>query len=840
MSNISEIINLVIHANRALVSANTRDEWQSAVAEAKELLTRVEPGIDELDASRQVSEQARLGSALLTVLAEAGQYRHEQYSPRTPEEITRRKMIDEEMLPAMGILRKQVIQTAKKYFHSAAFQPLQADLEQEIFPLLDSMDPDLAPDRFMPFRVIQIGNIAERLFSFRLRTNDTYLVGDSHQAGLLQEIYNRKYLRFGTSGVRGRWKVDFTEVRAKQVAQAICDFLGNREVPSYVGAEDLSGKKVVIGYDSRKNARTVAEWIAQVCLANGFTIDLADRDTPTPALVYYLTDYLDSKEVAGLINCTASHNPPEWQGIKFNPRLGYPAPTNVTDFIAFRCNELQLLNQEARTADLESAEPKGRLRGFDPITAYAEWIQNSGHGNDRIALDFENMRSFFSDKSVVVDEMYGAGRGYLSKLLGEIGIRHTVIHAERNPNIPGLDYANPEEPYIDGLKAAVKQRGAYLGMGTDTDADRFGVVDRDGQYFRPNQILPMLVRYLGIERKIPGRVIATQTGSPLIEVLAGRIPENEQNRPLENTIPLYVRHPFYRLKVGDLSERIQKNTFLVPVGIKYIEEIRRMDREYIIQKNLPSNWRDSILIGGEESSGLTTKGHVTDKDGVWADLLVMDMIAYYARETKGKVACLSDIWKETVSLPGCWRSYGGQEGNASKPNTGRTDIDAILETKEALIDYFLDYTKDGKMTFADMKIVFLGGIRYDIAEMQLMGENGNNKHFLRVRASGTEPINRIYIESSDPAIASELTRKTLGILEEISIQQVKSAGSKWRLIDIISQSHPSDLLLKTVQGLLKKWHWPVEEIVDMLRASLPTLEHRTGKLTQEWIKKLSE
>lgn len=636
MSNITRLANPFVKLNRALVSANRPEEWDPAASSIGKIITSIEDTLDLIGSSGDAVEQAQIISILLTVMAEAGQYRHEQFNPRTPEDRKTREMIDKEMLPAMGALRKQAISTAKKFFLLPIFQPLHEAMKQEIFDLLDSMDPELAPDRFMPFRVIQIGNVAERLYGFRLRTHDAYLVGDENRLGLLREIYNRKYLRFGTSGVRGRWQVDFTETRAKQVTQAICDFLNAKNIPDYAGAEDLSGRRIVIGFDSRKNARTVAEWLTQVCLANGFKVDLASRDTPTPALVYHLADYLDPEETAGLINCTASHNPPEWQGIKFNPRLGYPAPTNVTDFIAFRVNEIQLLNQNAQGCDLHMAEERDLVRGFDPLPSYSKWILNSGNGNTRIPLDFENMRLFFSDKFVVVDEMYGAGRGYLSKLLGEIGIKHTVIHAERNPNIPGLDYANPEEPYINALKEAVASSGAYLGIGTDTDADRFGVVDKGGEYIRPNQILPMLVRYLGVERKITGRVIATQTGSPIIEKLAGHIPGNEENKPLPGTIPLYVRHPFYRLRVGDLKERVQEHTFLVPVGIKYIEEIRRLDREYNPLKPLPKNWRDVLLIGGEESSGLTTRGHVTDKDGVWANLLIMDMIAYYAKKTKGK------------------------------------------------------------------------------------------------------------------------------------------------------------------------------------------------------------
>jgi len=106
--------------------------------------------------------------------------------------------------------------------------------------------------------------------------------------------------------------------------------------------------------------------------------ELGNRDVPTPALSFYETDVLPLEEVAGLIIATASHNPPEWQGIKFNPQLGYPAPTNVTDFLAYRINELQLEDQGGGSADLEAERARGRVAGFDPLDSYVHWIKNNG------------------------------------------------------------------------------------------------------------------------------------------------------------------------------------------------------------------------------------------------------------------------------------------------------------------------------------------------------------------------------------------------------------------------------------------------------------------------------
>jgi phosphomannomutase len=823
--------------NRALRVADDPDAVRAAVAGMEVFLDQLAVLLEDGTGAETWprSEWAKVLSVLLTLIAEAPQYRHEQ----APASDARRR----ELLPLVSGLRRRAVGLARRYLRLPCFRPLGPYVEEEIEPLLDGMDPDRAPDRFMPFRVVQVGNVVERLWSFRLRCADPYLCGADGEPGLLAEIYARKYPRFGTSGIRARWNVDFTETRAKQVVQAICAFLKGDGVPAYVGAEHLEGRRVVVGYDSRQHAGTVAEWVAEVCLGNGFLVDLANRDTPTPALVYYLTEELDPDEVAGLINCTPSHNPPEWQGIKFNPRLGYPAPTNVTDYIAAYANDLQLLDQSARVGSLAEARADGRLRGFDPISRYTTWILSAGVDDERIPIDLERIREYFKDGFVVVDEMHGAGRGYLPRLLGEIGVRHVVIHGERDPSIPGLDYANPEEPYIDALKEAVRRSGATLGIALDTDADRFGVVDRGGRYFRPNQVLPMLVRYLKVDRKLGGRVVATQTGSPLIEVLAGMIETPEEWRPDPGTLPAYVRHPFYRLLVGEPADRRYTNTFLVPVGVKYIEEIRRMDRSYRALKSLPEGWRNALLIGGEESSGLSTCGHVPDKDGIWADLLLLDMVAYYG--TVHGLRSIEEIWRSTTALPGCWVSYGGLEWAGS--NTGRADVDAVVEAKEGLIDHFLDGLRDEDDRpagvpadrFAGLRIRYLGGVRYDVAELQLCDETGDCRHYLRIRSSGTEPISRIYVESSSPEVARRLREEALRVLERRCVREVWRAGSEWRLAEVLAYTSLSDGLLQAVRQRVRGVDGlTLEGIADKLERLRPTLERRSQRTATAWLEAL--
>jgi phosphomannomutase len=659
--------------------------------------------------------------------------------------------------------------------------------------------------------------------------------------GLLREIYDRKYLRFGTSGVRGRWGNDFTETRARQVVQAVCDFMNNNNVPAFVGAEDLSGRIVVLGHDTRRNSDVVTRWAAETCLANGFRLHIGDRDIPTPALAYYETEVVPKDDIAGLIIATASHNPPEWQGIKFNPRLGYPAPTNVTDFIAFRINELQLVDEAGGRTEVEDARARGLVQGFDPLDSYVDWIKNNGNGNARIPIDFDRIRRYFSDKSIVIDEMHGSGRGYLTRLAGEAGIRYTVVHAEVDPDLGGQDYANPEEPFNWLLKKTVVETGAQVGMGMDTDADRYGIVDKGGVYFRPNQILPMLIRYLGVDRGLTGRVIATQTGSPLIEVLAGMIPGNEVNKPAPGALPGYIGQKIYQARYGDIATRALKNAFAVPVGIKYIEEIRRTDNAYNNLKELPEDWRDRILIGGEESSGLTSRGHVTDKDGPWANLLILDMLAYYGTRAEKPLNSLKEIWEELIHLAGLWPSFGTSSDPSS--HAGRSDVDAPLEAKEAFINYYLDLPKTLPATdleIAGLKIDYLGGIRYELVEMQLSDETGNDHYYLRMRASGTEPINRVYIEAANLQTGQRMMAEVLGKLEDITAEVLRGAHSAWHLVDMLAQAQLTPQTLRAVKETIAENGWEVGNMIARIQQMTQTLEKRNRKVIGAWEKALAK
>ncbi len=280
---------------------------------------------------------------------------------------------------------------------------------------------------------------------------------------------------------------------------------------------------------------------------------------------------------------------------------------------------------------------------------------------------------------------------------------------------------------------------------------------------------------------------------------------------------------------------------MVPVGIKYIEEIRRTDNAYNNLKVLPEDWRDRILIGGEESSGLTTRGHITDKDGPWANLLILDMLAYYGTREENPLNSLREIWEELVSLEGLWHSYGTSSDPSS--HAGRSDVDAPpLEAKEAFIDYYLDLPMNvapEDLKIAGLKVDYLGGIRYELVEMQLSDESGDDHYYLRMRASGTEPINRIYIEAANLETGQRMMWETLNKLEEITVSVLRKAHSPWHLADMLAQSQLSPATLAAVRETIAKQGWELENIVNKIQRMTQTLEKRNRKVIGAWEKALS-
>ncbi len=461
------------------------------------------------------------------------------------------------------------------------------------------------------------------------------------------------HITFGTSGWRGILCEDFVFENVKIVTQAIADHL------------HAAGEKggVVIGYDSRFMGDSFAKESARVLAASNVKCFLCSRDTPTPVIAFEIL----RRKAAGGINFTASHNPPEYNGIKFSPSWGGPALPETTKDIERRANEM--LNEVCyREISLEQAHKKGLLEEIDPRELYLADLETK--------IDFDAIRKV---GAIAVNPLYGTGRGYLDAPLRSRGVDIRVINDHRDPYFGGFP-PEPAEKYIPDFISLVKSDSAIkLGIATDGDADRFGIVDSDGTYIEPNYIIALLLDYLVRVRKISGGVARSVATSHLIDAVAR----------------------FHGIEL-----------FETPVGFKYIGELISQNR---------------IVIGGEESAGLSIKGHVPEKDGILACFLVAEMVGHEGKS-------VGQLLEELYSRVGRFI-------------TKRENITLSPEIEEV----FAERVNALPAEIAGSKVEQV--IRIDGTKLVL-----SDGSWILFRKSGTEPVVRLYGESSSSGRLNEVMR----------------------------------------------------------------------------------
>lgn len=454
-------------------------------------------------------------------------------------------------------------------------------------------------------------------------------------------------IAFGTSGWRGILCEDFTFDNVKVVVQAIADHLKDN---------GQAGNGVVVGSDTRFMGRRFTEEAARVLAGAGITAYLCNRDLPTPVISFEIL----RRGASGGINFTASHNPPEYNGIKFSPSWGGPALPETTRDIEQRANR-QLGTVCWQEPSLDEAERQGLLERIDPRSDYLEDLERK--------IDFDALKSI---GKLALNPLYGTSRGYLEPPLQRRGVPYAIINDHLDPYFGGQP-PEPSEAHIPDFIALVKNDPAVrLGLATDGDADRFGILDADGSYIEPNYIIALLLDYLIRVRKLSGGVARSVATSHFVDAVAKK-----------HGVPI----------------------FETPVGFKYIGEL-------ICQ--------DKIVIGGEESAGLTIKGHVPEKDGILACFLVAEMVA---REGKTVRELLERLYGEVGRFvtrrdnlrlsPELEAAYAGKVAAVPKQIAGTAVTDVI--------------TVDG------VKLLLADG------------------SWLLFRKSGTEPVVRLYGEAAGEA-----------------------------------------------------------------------------------------
>jgi alpha-D-glucose phosphate-specific phosphoglucomutase len=460
-------------------------------------------------------------------------------------------------------------------------------------------------------------------------------------------------IKFGTSGWRGILAEDFTLANVRVVTQAIAD---------YLKAAGEADKGVVVGHDSRFFGERFARETARVLAGAGIPVFLCDRDTPTPVIAFELM----RRKAGGAINFTASHNPYEYNGIKFSTSWGGPALPEITADIERRANAM-LGEVCYRDMPLDQAVRSGLVTEIDPLPAYIEAL--------RTKVDLAAIGR--SGLTLVVDPMFGAGRGYLDMLLVESGLLVQTINAHRDPYFGGLP-PDPSKTHLNDLIVRVKgDPSVAIGLATDGDADRYGIIDGDGSYIEPNYILALLYDYLLRRKGEKGDAARSVATSHFIDAVAA--------------------HHGYKVRE-------------TPVGFKYIGEFIRDDQ---------------IVIGGEESSGLTVRGHVPDKDGILACLLVAEMVAV---EGKSLNTLLADLYRRVGEF-----------------HTDRRNLRLSPELEAG----YADKVRNLPATLAGRKVLQV----ITVDGVKLLLEGGG---WVLFRKSGTEPVVRVYAEARSAAVLAEL------------------------------------------------------------------------------------
>ena len=460
-------------------------------------------------------------------------------------------------------------------------------------------------------------------------------------------------IEFGTDGWRGIISEDFTFNNVRLVSEGIAN---------YVNSNREAGKGIVVGYDARFLSAEYAADCAAVLAGKGIKVWLADSILTTPALSWHVRDYA----AAGGVMITASHNPGEYNGLKFKAAYGGSASPEIMAEIK-KC--VRPLEESGRSFPKVAMSPA--VEYFSPRAKYLEHV--------KAMLDKKTLAGFKG--KVVFDVMHGAAMGYPSELAKEYGLDMLEVHSEFNPSFGGTN-PEPIEKNLATLRQAMREHKAYVGLATDGDGDRIGAMDADGRFINPHQIMALLIKYFVEKRGWNGSIALTVTVSELVKRVANK----------------------YGLKLYE-----------TPVGFKYITTLMI---------------NEDILLGGEESGGIGLKNYIPERDGVMLGYLLIEMVAAYGRT-------LGQLIDEMMGELG-WFYYE------------REDIHLNMEKKERLMKKLAENPPralDG--------LEFLSSNLSDGCKLYL------SDGWVMFRASGTEPIVRIYAEANDPDRLTEIINKAV-------------------------------------------------------------------------------
>ena len=444
-------------------------------------------------------------------------------------------------------------------------------------------------------------------------------------------------IKFGTDGFRAIIGEDFTFANVELIVKSVSLY-----AQKHYGIE----KTILVGYDTRFMSDKFALFAAEILQKLGHKVKISDSFIPTPALAYCAKAF----DTAGALMFTASHNPPEYCGIKYIPDYAGPATSDITDELVNNLN-----------VDVPELSG-GTIEKFCAKDVYFEHLKN--------IINFEKIKNL--REKICFDPLYATANGWFDKILLQEGIEVDIIHNWRDPLFGGF-MPEPKEKYLGELKSLVLKNSPAVGFSNDGDADRYAVIDENGEFITPNEVMAILLNHLIKYKKSKGVLIKTVAGSLILNKIA----------------------EFYGVDVLE-----------TPVGFKHVGEAMR---------------KNQAIIAGEESGGLSIGNHIPEKDGILANLLVLEAMAYSGKSLVELRSEINSILKV-------------------KYINKRFDLKLSQEEKERALELFLNNSPN---EFGGKKVESVckkDGIKFYL-------EGGND--WILIRFSGTEPLLRIYFESLD-------------------------------------------------------------------------------------------
>ncbi len=472
-------------------------------------------------------------------------------------------------------------------------------------------------------------------------------------------------IHFGTDGWRAVISDTFTFANLRLVAQAIADAIASEHwQASSNGEPAVHPRRVVVGFDTRFLSDRYAAEVARVLAANGFVVYLAQADAPTPAISYSVKHL----GAAAGVMITASHNAPRYNGVKLKGAFGGSALPEQCRRVEIYINDNEQQARGPNLMDFQKAREAGLIQKFNPLPAYYEHLRTLIQ-SDVIA---EN------PQRIVVDSMYGSGRGVIKGFLQGTGCEVAEIRNEMNPGFGGI-HPEPIARYLGALASAISSGMGAFGLCTDGDADRIGAMDERGAFVDPHKIFALALQYLVEKRGMSGAVVRTVSTTRMVDRLAQR----------------------YGLKLYE-----------TPVGFNHIAD-------YMMNED--------VLIGGEESGGISFKGHIPEGDGILIGLLLVEIVAAMGKPLHELVSDLLDQVGPAF--------YERRDLRLSRPVAKAEMTDFLLKRAPAEI--------------GGQPVTEIGsrdGVKYLLRD----------DSWLLIRPSGTEPVLRVYAEGRSPDMVKAL------------------------------------------------------------------------------------